>query len=489
MQRPVIALLLCLALAAPAAAQRAPAAPACTAPPGPLQAVVCADAELRAADARLRGLERAVAGVTARPATLAHRARDWQRRIEAGERDSAGGPTRPFAREDLLYEYEDRIEALEEQLRQDRAMRRLEQRRDANGRATTLLPRPADLERACLGAVLRNCRVSAAGMAIGEDGRTRILWQLQRGFTEVAGVRDGVVLLAEARGGWRLLGWSFEGHTYEPPRLIAEDGTALLHLPGLAGGSGSRNADLLYRLGAQGWQEVESESWWDALPARLPPGLGVWQAVEYDFAEPAARADLWREGDANCCPTGGRAWLDLRIEGQSVMLAGVRLDDTARAASARPDACPAERATYRLNAPADFTAELRGGLPGTGAASDLVLRVHSRATDRAWWFVFAAAQGYGGLSMLPVEPPGPRTAEDGMIAAEVEDDVVQRLGFFPLDEALVVRDLPPQSGRPAPRHLFMPGLGVLLHYGGLPGTPERESLPIALWTLAECRPG
>ena len=489
MQRPAIILSFCLAIAAPAAAQRAPTGPACTAPPGPLQAMVCADTELHAADARLRGLERSAAALTVRPATLAQRARDWQRRIEAGERDSAGGPMRPFAREDLLNEYQERIEALEEQLRQDHAMRRLAQRRDATGRATTLIPRPADIERACLGAVLRNCRVSAAGMAIGEDGRTRILWQLQRGFTEVAGVRDGVVLLTEARGGWRLLGWSFEGHTYKPPRLIAEDGTALLHLPGLAGGSGARNADLLYRLSAQGWQEVETESWWDALSARLPPGLEVSQAVEYDFAEPTARADLWRETDANCCPTGGRAWLDLRIEGQSVVLTGVRLDDTARAASARPDACPAERATYRLNAPADFTAELHGGLPGTGAASDLVLRVHSLATDRAWWFVFAAAQGYGGLSILPVEPPGPRTAEDGLTSAEVEDDVIQRLGFFALDERLSVRNMPPRSGQAAPRHLFMPGLGVLLHYGGLPGAPERDQLPIALWTLAECRAG
>lgn len=487
MRHSAITLLLGLSFISIAVAQHGPAM-ACTAPTGPLQATVCADTDLSAADTRLRELERSVAAATARPATLAHRARDWQRHVEAGERDSAGGPTRPFARDDLLAEYQERIETLEEQLRQDRAMRRLAQRRDGNGRNTTIIPRPANLESACLGAVLQSCRVSAAGMTTSEDGRTRILWQLQRGFTDVAGVRDGVVLLSEVRGGWRLLGWSFEGHTYEPPRLITQDGMVLLHLPGLAGGSGARNADLLYSFRAEGWQEVETESWWNALPVRLPRGLEVWQAVRYDFAEPTARADLWRDGDANCCPTGGRAWLDLRIEGQSVRLAGERLDDTARATSARAVVCPAERATYRPDAPADFVAELRGGLPGAGAASDLVLQLRSLTSERSWWFVFAAAQGYGGLSILPVEPPGPQTAEDGLIAAEVDEDVIPRLGFFALNERLAVQGMPPRSGTTAPRHIFMPGLGALLYYGGLPESQEREQLPITLWTLAECMP-
>jgi hypothetical protein len=156
---------------------------------------------------------------------------------------------------------------------------------------------------------------------------------------------------------------------------------------------------------------------------------------------------------------------------------------------APPDSCPAERARYRLNAPADFTAELHGGLPGTPAASNLALSVRSGRSGHAWWFVFAAAQGYGGLSILPVEPPGPGTAEDGLTQIDIEPDLVGRLGFHALSERLEVAANAPQAGLPAPRHLFMPGLGLLLHYGDLPGTPaeQREHLPIALFTLSECR--
>ncbi|WP_270938866.1 hypothetical protein, partial [Falsiroseomonas oryzae] len=352
---------------------------------------------------------------------------------------------------------------------------------------TTLLPRPATLEARCLGAVLRDCRVTAAGLAASEDGRTRVLWQAQLGFTERDGVRAGIVLLAEARGGWRLLGWSFEGHRYDAPRIVEGEGPRLLHLPGLGGGSGTANADLFYRLGAEGWQEVEAESWREALPAHLPPGLEVWQAVTYDAAEMTARTPLWRESDGNCCPSGGSASFDLRIEGNAVVLAAVQLDTIARAQRPAPESCPAERATYRLNAPEDLTAELRGGWPGTGAASDLLLRLRVTASGSEYWFRFGAAQGYGGLSISPVEPPGSRAPEDGVQVLDIEADLQPLLRLYPMQADLAVVSMPPQAGRPAPRHLFTPGLGQALHYVQLPGQRAREHMPIALWTLAECR--
>ncbi|MGG5810114.1 hypothetical protein [Falsiroseomonas sp. CW058] len=487
----VACLLLALGVAAPALAQPRPA-PACAAPAGPLRAGICADAELRAADARMRGLERALAATTARPATMAERARAWQRQLEAGE---PGQPPRAFDRDALLDDYGDRIRALEEALRQDRALRRLEQPRCPDGQRncppSPVFPRPAAMERTCLGNALRDCRVTGAGLAVSADGTTRVLWQAQRGFTEQDGLRAGIVLLAEARGGWRLLGWSFEGHHFDAPRLVEHEGGWLLHLPGRGGGSGSVNTDLLYRLDRTGWAEVETEGWLAALPGRLPPGLGVWQAVEYDFEDLAARAALWRDGDANCCPTGGRARFDLRIEGRSVVLAAVALDGVARAAQPQVEACPAERATYHLNAAADYTADLLHAGPGAGAASDLVFRVTSAATRRQYWFVFAAAQGYGGLSLLPVAAPGPTVAEDGLQRLDAGDEPAEPLRVYPMAEDLGVSADAPGSGRPAPRHIFTPTLGLALHYGSVPGTPPatepREAMPPAVWTLGACR--
>ncbi len=305
-------------LAMPAAAQ-----PGCTAPAGPLQAVICADAGLREADRRLRALEARHAGLTSRPATARARAQAWQSALEAGREGQA------LDRAELLDEYEARMAELAEMVRQDRAMRALATE-VPEGTPPGLLPRPSMIERRCLGGALSGCRVVATGLALSEDGRTRILWQQQRGHTEADGVTGGLVLLAQARGGWRLLGWSFEGDRFEAPRLIPAEGALLLHAPGRGGRSGARNADLIYRLGPRGWEEIEHESWKDSLPAQLPAGLGVWQAVDYDLSAPAAFGRLWRQEDANCCPTGGGAWFDLRIEGQSLRLAGVTLDTLAR---------------------------------------------------------------------------------------------------------------------------------------------------------------
>jgi hypothetical protein len=324
------------------------------------------------------------------------------------------------------------------------------------------------------------------------DGTARLLWQSQSGFTEADGVRAGIVLLAEARGGWRAVGWAFEAVSYGAPSLVERDGGWLLTVPGRAGGSGSRNADLLYRLDRGAWREVELEGWKSELAARLPRGLGVWQGVAYDFEGLTARTPLWRDDDANCCPTGGRARLALRIEGDRLVLGEVALDATARAAAGTaPASCPAERASYRLNAEAAFPAELRWEGPGAGRASDLLLRVRSDVTGRDYWFRFASSQGYAGLTLLPVEAPGPSAREDGIRDLEVEEAALPLLRVFPMREDLAVLHDAARSGAPAPRHLFAPGLGQAFHYGELPQQAAApggsEAMPRAVWTLDACR--
>ncbi len=488
---PALLLLLPLVLggAAPAAAQPRPATPACATPPGPLQAAICADAELRRLDARRRALEERLAAGTPRPATIAHRARAWQAELEAET-----APEREALREALRDALADRIATLEEALRQDDAIRRAARPPAQEGRpapaAGAPIPRPATLERSCFGAALNGCRVTGAGVAVSEDGRTRILWQAQAGWTEEDGVRAGIVLFAEVRGGWRPLGWSFEGNSYAPPRLIEHDEGLLLHVAGLVGAMGRGNGDLLFRRGPGGWQEVEMESWWATLPARLPPGFEVRQAVAYDLSEMIATARLWRAEDAECCAGGGNALLEFEIADRRLVLAGVGLNAVARAAQPRAAACPAERATYRLDAAAEWTAELRREGPPASDASDLLLRVRSGTSGAAYWFRFAAAQGYGGLTLWPVAAPGPDVAADGVRDLEVEDGF--RLDIYPVGAEMAVGETPPASGTPAPQRLFLPALGRLLAYEGLPqqaapGAVREARLPPGFWLLSACR--
>lgn len=475
---------LLLLLAPPALAQ--PRAAACTAPAGPIQATICGDAALRAADARLRAAERAATASTARPATLSTRAEAWQRRLEAG--DTASTP-RPFTRDELLDEYRERTAQLDDLVRQDRSIRRLEIQRCPDGRRdcppNPVFARPAALERSCLGAALRNCRVTTAGLVASEDRNSRILFQIQHGFTDSDGLRAGIVLMAETRGGWRLVGWSFEGVSFQPPRLVESDAGLLLHAEGRTGGSGNGNADLFYRQAPQGWSELESDSWWATLPARLPAGLGVMQGVDYDAETLSARTPLWREEDGNCCPTAGRAMLDFRIEGRSLVLAAVTLDAVARAQQPRPAACPAERASYRFTGEGEFTAELRREGPPASAESDLLLRLRSAASSRDYWFRFTQSQGYGTQYILPIAPP----TADGTRDLETEEDALPLMTFHGVRADLSIQETPPRSGMPAPRHLFLPGLGQALWYGQIPGTPptSRESLRPGFWTLSACR--
>lgn len=470
---------LTLLMAPPVAAQPR----GCDAPAGPPQAMLCEDGGLRAMAARLRALEVALTGISPRPASFAHRAEAWQAAL------ATPTPDRGALREALAA----RIASLEEELRQARAVSRVAQRRGPDGRLRSppggVFPRPAMMEQACLGTALSACRVIGTGVAMARDGGTRVHWQIQHGFTEADGVRGGVILLAEAPGGVRLLGWSFEGHGYEAPRILTGEDGPLLHVRGMAGGSGRANGDLVYRRGPRGWEEVETESWRAALPARLPPGLELRGPVTYDFSEMAGWARLSRTDDANCCPSGGSAMLDFRIEDRSFRLAGVGLDAVARAVPPRAQACPAERATYRLDAPGEWTAELRREGPPASDASDLLLRLRSGASGRETWFRFAAAQGYGGLTIWPVAAPGPGTAEDGVRDLEVDDAL--RLDVHPVNDGLEVLPDPPRSGEAAPRRLFIPALGRALHHGELPqpggAAATREVMPPGFWVLSACR--
>ena len=181
-----------------------------------------------------------------------------------------------------------------------------------------------------------------------------------------------------------------------------------------------------------------------------------------------------------CCPGGGTAQVDLRLDGDRLAIVSVALEGVPPPAS-----CPAERARYRARGAAHIVADLLRAGPGTPAESDLLLRL--RMPDGEFWFRFAQALGYGTIAILPVEPPGPATAEDGIRDIPVEADLVAQLHLLPVAADLSILAQPPHSGRPAPAHLLLPGFGLVMNYGLLPGTTERRGFPTAFWSLYGCR--
>ncbi|HEY0051850.1 MAG TPA: hypothetical protein VGB49_00405 [Caulobacteraceae bacterium] len=166
----------------------------------------------------------------------------------------------------------------------------------------------AALDAACVGPALNNCTVSSHGTITTGEGGADIAWQAQSGSTDEEGTLGGVVLLRREAAGWKPIAWAYDGYEYWPVTLaVSADGVQRLHGVGVHGGSGGHNADVLFQRDGDGWTDVDIESWRDALPARLPAGLGVWKGVRYDFTALRTSSPLWKADDANCCPTGGRA--------------------------------------------------------------------------------------------------------------------------------------------------------------------------------------
>jgi len=74
---------------------------------------------------------------------------------------------------------------------------------------------------------------------------------------------------------------------------------------------------------AGGWAQVQGTSfdgegganWWAGLARYLPLGHGVWKGVVVDYATLTGNTAVWRDADANCCPSGGGLWFRLRLTG------------------------------------------------------------------------------------------------------------------------------------------------------------------------------
>jgi hypothetical protein len=92
------------------------------------------------------------------------------------------------------------------------------------------------------------------------------------------------------------------------PHRFTWRGHAFLHLSIHLAGTGAQREDEVLYLGPTGdMRPVAFRQAPDALASILAPGEGVWKGAFYEFADELRfEFSVWREGDGNCCPTGGR---------------------------------------------------------------------------------------------------------------------------------------------------------------------------------------
>lgn len=177
-----------------------------------------------------------------------------------------------------------------------------------------------DIGTACLQSSLDDCRVITAGFLnrrdfSDNDGDPFLAWQTQTGSTEMDGVIGGFVLL-QYKDGWTVLDSGFDGY-FDIPKLNDE---GVLYQPGYGPGTGVANTDRLYQrdVDSGDFIPVDMSQWLDTIADQLPEGLSIWKGVSYDFSSPwtgyVARTSLWKDDDANCCPSGGSATITLEIQ-------------------------------------------------------------------------------------------------------------------------------------------------------------------------------
>lgn len=280
----------------------------CTAALGEAGLVICAEGDLRTLDRQAAELWTEVSAVTGRPTTLTRRHSDWIADRDAGQRDPETGETRARTADELRAIYQAYIDGLTEEL--------------ALARAIPPQSPVTALAGGCIGTALNVCTAPAAGYVTVPSGE-RLAWQIQEGQNTYGGRRAGIVLFSVDGEVLAPIGWSFEAALFEPPVMFEHDGAVYVAVRGWEEGTASQNADVLYRFDDGRWTEIELESWKTTLYDELPEGLGVWKGVNYRWEVMEARSPLWRDEDANCCATGGRAVMSLRIEGAAVRLADV----------------------------------------------------------------------------------------------------------------------------------------------------------------------
>lgn len=148
-----------------------------------------------------------------------------------------------------------------------------------------------------------------------------------------------VVALEDTGGGHLDLLFATPGDPavqYDKPRIIKLADRTLLLIPGHESGTGNLNQEELFVWRDYEWRKGDTASWLGNLAARLPSGRTVQKGIYPDYTTMATETPLWRKGDANACPTGGRAKIILGWQADRVVVRSVRVERAGKCGEPTP---------------------------------------------------------------------------------------------------------------------------------------------------------
>ncbi|WAC25263.1 hypothetical protein [Blastomonas sp. SL216] len=352
-----------------------------------------------------------------------------------------------------------------------------------------------DFARTCLATAVEMCVVEAAGVLnAGEEGRVRtVAWQKLSGLEPGGGIPLRMAIAWELTGDApKLIGFtSTEGEAATP--VLVDDGEKLvLQLPARTAGTGEGNADTLYLLRADGWANIGMNGWKYELRTRLPKGLGLWKGVEYSLYGISSSFSLWRDSDANCCPTAGDAFATFKIVNDRLAIDTLEINPAA-AVQVKPLSCPILKATYRSPWPTRFTLHFEKPVLPPSAQSDMVAVLEQTDEDDKLifrkYFSFAGSNGLGSTTLIPVDGMGDKENPPQMLPEQEGEEPLYFHAFIGEPNGLKYVAEPPMLDTPAPLGVFMPDLARSLWYDGIPapkgGPPMRVDMPRDMW-MGDC---
>jgi hypothetical protein len=126
---------------------------------------------------------------------------------------------------------------------------------------------------------------------------------------------------------FEIAGWS-DMYAQKPYTIGWHNSATMLVLPDFPHGSGSYVHDRAYVIEEPRnvWLEVDVNKWEENLQERLPKGLSTNRGHSVDYGRGIGQVFLARPSDPNCCPSGGRAIVQLLLRSGRLQIESFRVD-------------------------------------------------------------------------------------------------------------------------------------------------------------------
>jgi len=115
----------------------------------------------------------------------------------------------------------------------------------------------------------------------------------------------------------------------EPAFLLKIEGQDVLATRDVIPGTGIFFYEDYFWFSTAGAARIDIEMITAAVKSILPSGAGVWKGYGLDMANLRYHMPVWKDGDSNCCPTGGTVDIKFRLAGAQIIVTSKHFDPNA----------------------------------------------------------------------------------------------------------------------------------------------------------------